>query len=81
MDVLTQVWNYVSRYPVPVYAYKYEANCQCKSAAAKIIILRNNKNNFVVFKEIFVLVIHRKFVKQRFTSATGRNVPQKMTLT
>ena len=44
MDVLTQVWKYVERYPVPVYVYKYEGNCRCKSAAAKIIMLRNNKN-------------------------------------
>ena len=46
MDVLTQVWKYVERYPVPVYVYEYEGNCRCKSAAAKIIKLRNNKNNF-----------------------------------
>ena len=81
MDVLTQVWKYVERYPVPVYVYKYEGNCRSKSAAAKIIMLRNNKNNFIVFKETFVLVIHRKFVKQRFASAKRRNVPQKFTLT
>ena len=53
MDVLTQVWKYVERYPVPVYVYKYEGNCRCKSVTAKIIMLRNNKNNFIVFKETF----------------------------
>ena len=51
IDVLTQVWKYVERYPVPVYVYKYEGNCRCKSAAAKIIMLTNNKSNFIVFKE------------------------------
>ena len=81
MDVLTQVWKYVERYPVPVYVCKYEGNCRCKSAGTKIIMLRNNKNNFIVFKETFVLVIHRKFVKQRFVSEKRRNVPQKITLT
>ena len=80
MDVLAQIWKYVGKYPVQVYVYKDEGNCRCKSAAAKIIMLRNNKKNFIVFKETFVLVIHRKFVKQRFTSAKGRIVPQKMTL-
>ena len=54
IDVLTQVWKYVGRYPVPVYVYKYVGNCRCKSAVAKIIMLRNNKNNFIVFKDIFV---------------------------
>ena len=68
MEVLTQVWQYVWRYPVSVYVYKYEGKCRCKSTAAKIIMLRNNKKNFMVFKETFALVIHRKFVKQRFTS-------------
>ena len=42
MVVLTQVWKYVGRYPVSVYVYKYEGNCRCKSAAAKIIMLRNS---------------------------------------
>ena len=69
MDVFTQVWKHVERYPVPVYVYKYEGTCRRKAAAAKIIMLRNNKNDFIVFKERFVLVIHRKFVKQRFASA------------
>ena len=50
MDVLTQVWKYVKKYPVPVYVYNYEGNCRCKSAVAKIIMPRNNKKNFVVFK-------------------------------
>ena len=81
MDVLTQVWKYVERYPAPVYVYEYEGNCRCKSAAAKIIMLKNNKNNFIVFKETFALVIHRTFVKQRFVSAKRRKVPQKITLT
>ena len=81
MDVLTQIWKYVGRYPVLVFVYKSEGNCRCKSAAAKIIVLRNNKKNFMVFKETFVLVIHRKFVKQRFTSAKGRSVLQKIALT
>ena len=81
MDILTQVWKYVGKYLVPGYVYKYEGNCRCKSAAAKKIMLRNNKNNFVVFKETFVLVIHRKFAKQRFTSAKRCSVPQKMKLT
>ena len=67
MEVLTQVWKYVGTYPVPAYVYKYEGNCRCKPAAAKKIMLRNNKKNFIVFKKTFVLVIHRKFVKQRFT--------------
>ena len=80
MEVLTQVWKYVGRYPVPVYVYKCEGNCRCKSAAAKIIMLRNNKKNSIVFKETFVLVIHRKFVKQRFTSPKRCSVPQKMIL-
>ena len=78
MEVLTQVWKYVGRYPVPVYLYKCEGNCRCKSA--KIIMLRNNKKNSIVFKETFVLVIHRKFVKQRFTSPKRCSVPQKMIL-
>ena len=73
-DVLTQVWKYVGRYPFPVYVYKCEGNCQCKSAAAKIIMLKDNKNNFIVFKETFVLVIHRKFVKRKFTSTKRRSV-------
>ena len=72
MEVLTQVWKYVGRYPVPVYLYKCEGNCRCKSA--KIIMLRNNKKNSIVFKETFVLVIHRKFVKQRFMSAKRRKM-------
>ena len=80
MNVLTQVWKYVGRYPVPVFVYKYEGNFRCKSAAAKMIMLRNNKKNFIVFKETFVLVIHRKFVKERFTSAKGCSGLQKMTL-
>ena len=74
MDVLTQVWKYVGRHPVPVYVYKCEGNCRRKSAAAKIIMLRNNKKNSIVFKETFVLVIHRKFVKQRFMSAKRRKM-------
>ena len=32
-------------------------------------MLRNNKKDFIVFKKTFVLAIHRKFFKQRFTSA------------
>ena len=68
MDVLNQFWKYVGRYTVPVFVYKFEGNCRCKSAAVKIIMLRNNKKNFIVFKETFVLVIHRKFLNQRFTS-------------
>ena len=80
MEVLTQVWKYVGKYPVPVYVYKYEGNCRCKSATAKVIMFRNNKKSFIVFKETFVLVIHRKFVKQKFTSARRRSVPQKMIL-
>ena len=68
----------VGRYPVPVYVYKYEGNCRCKSAVAKIIMLSNNKKNFIVFKETFVLVIHRKFVKQRFTSKKRCSVSQTM---
>ena len=43
MEVLTQVWKYVRRYPTLVYVYKHEGNCRCKSAAAKIIMLRKNK--------------------------------------
>ena len=78
MDVLTQVWKYVERYPVLVYVYKYEGNCRCISAPAKIIMLRNNKNNFIIFKETFILVIHRKFVKQRFTSAKRRSFRKKL---
>ena len=78
MEVLTQVLKYVGRYPVPVYVYKYEGNCRCKSAVAKIIMLSNNKKNFIVFKETFVLVIHRKFVKQRFTSKERCSVSQTM---
>ena len=57
--------KYVGRYPVPVNVYKYEGNLQCKSPAAKIIVLMNNKKNCIVFKKTFVLVI--QFVKQRFT--------------
>ena len=34
MDVLTQVWKYIERYPVPVNVYKYEGHCRCRSAAA-----------------------------------------------
>ena len=79
-EVLTQVWKYVGKYPVPVYVYKYEGNCRCESATAKVIMFRNNKKNFIVFKETFVLVIHRKFVKQKFASARRRSVPQKMKL-
>ena len=79
MEVLTQVWKYVGRYPVPVYTYKCEGNCRCKPAAAKIIMLRNNKN-FIVFKETFALVIHRKFVKQRFTYPKRCSVSQKLIL-
>ena len=76
MEVLTQVWKYVGTYPVP--AYKYEGNCRCKPAAAKIIMLRNNKKNFIVFKKKkFVLVIHRKFVKQRFTRPKRCSVSQR----
>ena len=67
MKVLTQVWQFVGRHPV--YVYKYEGNCRCKSVAAKIIMLRNNKKDFIVFKKTFVLAIHGKFFKQRFTSA------------
>ena len=67
------------RYTVPVYVYKYEGNCRCKSAAAKIIKLRNKKN-FIIFKETFVLVFHRKFVKQRFKSPKRCSVAQKMIL-
>ena len=78
MEVLAQLWKYVGRYPVLVYVYKHEGNYQCKSAAAKIIVVRNNKKNFMVFKETFVLVIHRKFVKQRFTPPKRCSVPQKM---
>ena len=26
-EVLTQVWKYLGRYPVPVYVCKYEGNC------------------------------------------------------
>ena len=54
MEVLTQIWKYIGRYPVSVYVHKYEGNCQCRSAAVKIIMLRNNKKNFIVFKETFV---------------------------
>ena len=57
--------KYVGRYPAPVNVYKYEGNLQCKSPAAKIIVLMNNKKNCIVFKKTFVLVI--RFVKQRFT--------------
>ena len=32
-------------------------------------MLRNNKKDFIVFKKTFVWAIHRKFFKQRFTSA------------
>ena len=80
MEVLTQVWKYVGRYPVAVYVYKYEGNCRCKSAAAKIIMLRNNKKDFIVFKETFVLVVHTKFVKQRFTSPKKCSASQKLIL-
>ena len=41
MEVLTQVWKYVGRYPVPVYLYKYEGNCQCKSA---VCLTKKKKN-------------------------------------
>ena len=27
VDVLSQVWKYIERYPVPVSVYKYEGNC------------------------------------------------------
>ena len=43
MEVLTQVWNYVGRYSVPIYVYKHEGICRWKFATAKIIMLRNNK--------------------------------------
>ena len=71
--------KYVGRYTVPVYVYKYEGNCQCKSPAAKIIVLMNNKKNCIAFKETFILVI--QFVKQRFTPAKRHSVAQKMKLT
>ena len=51
MEVLTQVWKYVGMYPVPVYVYKYEGNCRCKSAAAKMIMLRNNKKTLQYSKK------------------------------
>ena len=51
MVVLTQVWKYVGRYPVSVYVYKYEGNCRCKSAAAKIIMLRKNKKTLQYSKK------------------------------
>ena len=54
MDVSTQAWKYVERYPVPVYYINTKVTVD-----TKIIMLRNNKNNFIVFKETFVLVIHR----------------------
>ena len=69
MGVLSQIYKYGGMYPVPVYVYKYEGNCCCESAVAKIRMLRNKKNNFIAFKETCVLVIHRKFDKQRCTSA------------
>ena len=80
MEVLIQIWKYVGMYPVPVYIYKNEGNCRCKSSVAKIIMLRDNNKNFIVFKETFVLVIHSKFVKQRFTSPERCSVPQKVIL-
>ena len=46
----------------------------------KIIMLRNNKKKIIVFKEPFILVNHRKFVKQIFTSAKRHSVPLKIIL-
>ena len=42
------------RYTVPVYVYKYEGNCRCKSAAAKIIKLRNKKKLYNIQRNICI---------------------------
>ena len=77
ISVLTQIYKYGARYPVPVYVYEYEGNCCCEPAVAKIMMLRNKKNNFIAFKETCVLAIHRKFDKQRCTSAKNPAVIRK----
>ena len=77
IGVLTQIYKYGARYPVPVYVYEYEGNCCCEPAVAKIMMLRNKKNNFIAFKETCVLAIHRKFDKQRCTSAKNPAVIRK----
>ena len=64
--VLALLKKYVSTFPLTYYVYTFEGKCQCKSSAAQITMLRNCKQNFMIFKTEFILSIPRKFVKEKY---------------
>ena len=66
MEILTLLRKHVSIFPLTYYVYSFEGKCKCKSSAAQIAILRNNKENFIIFRTDFILVIPKKFVKKKY---------------
>lgn len=66
MDILSLLKKHVAVFPLTYHVYSFEGKCQCKSSAAQITMLRNNKQNFLIFKTDFILSIPRKYVKKKY---------------
>ena len=66
MEILTLLKKYVAIFPVIYYVYLFEGKCQCNSSAAQIAMLRNNKQNYLVFKTEFILAIPKKCLKKKY---------------
>ena len=76
MDVLAEVWKHVDKFLVQFQVHKFEGKCQCKSAAAKIILLRNDRGNLLVFKKTFIICFRREYVKKRYALWKRRLISQ-----
>ena len=66
MEILTLLKKYVAIFPLTYYVYSFEGRCQCKSAAAQLLMLRKNKKNYLLFRTDFVLSIPLKFLKKKY---------------
>ena len=73
LKYLAQFWKHAASYLIPPWTYKYEGPWQSKSAAGKIIMLKKSLEKVMIFKAAFLLVFHRKLVKQRYVSSK-RNI-------
>lgn len=68
ISFLAQIWKYVARYPLALYVWKFENRCDCIFVVGKITMLNKNKDNFMIFKAVFILVFHENFFKQSYVS-------------
>ena len=65
-DILTLLRKYVSTFPLTFHVYSFDEWCECKSMAGQILMLKRDKQQYLIFKTNFIMSIPRKFVKKKY---------------